>query len=298
MFRSAFGPLLVALLGLPIFAGGLSHGPRELGSLILESLEVKDGKVRIRVDSGGCTDKAFIKAAVQKEPGVPDRVPHYVLTFERVRVDDCKGLPFADTLLEYDLAGELGMTGRYTLTVTNQVFPRSQDSIAQENALKRDLLTAMRNALAMEIRGYEARLKAAQSGTGAADNVEMFKQRLAELNAQQDTFQKMEPFAFPLGAPQEEASAVSLGQGGYGPLTPVHPITVTANVQRPCGDGVILDVEGMTRSGPFYHLAGISDGDYSRLQPGHTYQLTLYPLYKRQYAAFIPDEYVYVAEVK
>jgi hypothetical protein len=139
MTRLTRGLTLIVPFCAPLLAAGISSGPRELGIVVLKNLEIREGKVIIQVDSGGCTDKTAIKANVQKEAGIAKGSPRYVVTFERVRVDDCKALLLDGTALEYDLAEELGIDGNSTLSVTNGVSPRSMDVITAENALKREL---------------------------------------------------------------------------------------------------------------------------------------------------------------
>jgi hypothetical protein len=129
--KLALGVFLAVLVGVPLSAGAVSSGPRELGEVVLRGLAVTDGKVSIRVDSGGCTDKAAIQANVLKGQGLGSRAPHYVVTFERVRVDDCKALLLDGTVLEFDLAKELGLAGVYTLSVANRILPRSSETIAK-----------------------------------------------------------------------------------------------------------------------------------------------------------------------
>jgi hypothetical protein len=69
------------------------------------------------------------------------------------------------------------------------------------------------------------------------------------------------------------------------------------NVTEPLSDGSLLDVQGATRSGPFYHLAGIKGGDYGVFKPGSTYTVELCLVYRREYFGFIGDYYVYVLSV-
>jgi|GEM_PF-959215 len=45
----------------------------------------------------------------------------------------------------------------------------------------------------------------------------------------------------------------------------------------------ILFVEGMSKNGPWYHLAGIVGGDYDILQQNIKYHMTFYPVYPRSY---------------
>jgi hypothetical protein len=298
MTRLTRGLALAVLFCAPLLAGGISSGPQELGIVVLKKLEIREGKVIIMVDSGGCTDKTAIKANVQEEEGITKGSPRYVVTFERVRVDDCKALLLDGTVLEYDLAEELGIDGNSTLSVTNGVSPRSMDAITAENALKRELAAAMIRAIGRELRGTEEKLKTALNGIGPAGNVEKFKNRIAELKGQLVAYQQMNPYDFVLGTAKEEGPEAFFEKAEYGPVTPARKRTVSVMVKEPYQEGADLEVEGATKSGPFYHLAGIAKGAYGRLKPGRQSDLVLYLLYKREYFSQIPDYYVYLAEVK
>ncbi|ACD67025.1 hypothetical protein SYO3AOP1_1423 [Sulfurihydrogenibium sp. YO3AOP1] len=54
----------------------------------------------------------------------------------------------------------------------------------------------------------------------------------------------------------------------------------------------------MTRSGPFYHVAGIRKDILEKMKVGKTYKASLCLVYKREYFGFIPDYYVYLADVE
>ena len=72
--------------------------------------------------------------------------------------------------------------------------------------------------------------------------------------------------------------------------------TVTVAVTQSYRPGAILELVNITRSGPFYHLAGIKDNDYQVLKAGAKYTMTIYPVYKRDYALpHIENCYVYVS---
>ena len=62
-------------------------------------------------------------------------------------------------------------------------------------------------------------------------------------------------------------------------------------------DNAILHVNGMSRSGPWYHLSGIVGGDYARMKPGVKYTATYYKVYPRVYWR-MSSAYVYVAELQ
>lgn len=61
-------------------------------------------------------------------------------------------------------------------------------------------------------------------------------------------------------------------------------------------EDAILSVEGMTKSGPWYHAVGIAGGDYGILKPVARYSITFYPVYPRSYWN-MTSAYVYIAAV-
>lgn len=295
MNRMALILALAAGLALPLSAQKISHGPRELGVVVLQELVVKEEKVIIRVDSGGCTTKSAIKANVQKGKGITERSPHFVVTFERVRIDECKAIVSDGVLIEYDIPKDLGLAGLYTLSVANWVFPRSEEAIVDEMILKRSLLDTTKRATELEIRDSEARLKTAREGVGPASNIEKFRNRVASLKGQLETLQKLDPFYYALASAQEPVPDVFAEQGAFGPVTPPQKKTVTLSAKEAYKEGSLLDVEGITKSGPFYHLAG---GDFGSLKPGQKYEATVYLVFKRQSMGFIPDYYVHLVDAK
>ena len=112
------------LVALPVAAQPqrFVEGQRELGPVVVRELVVRDGKLVFRVDSGGCTDAASFAVDVAKQPGNSVAVPHYRLTIRRVRADDCKALLLEGVVIELDLAKDLGLAGRFTVSVENPVF--------------------------------------------------------------------------------------------------------------------------------------------------------------------------------
>lgn len=59
------------------------------------------------------------------------------------------------------------------------------------------------------------------------------------------------------------------------------------------GENSVLYVEGMSRSGPWYHLAGVGGGGYEALPPNIKQKLRFYPVYPRSYGG-MQSAYVYV----
>ena len=73
----------------------------------------------------------------------------------------------------------------------------------------------------------------------------------------------------------------------------IHGVTWTGDK---VGEDSVLYVEGMSKSGPWYHLAGIAGKDYGILQPKSTYHMAIYPVYPRSYWG-MDSAYVYVAQM-
>ena len=74
-------------------------------------------------------------------------------------------------------------------------------------------------------------------------------------------------------------------------------ITTKAWVESKAADNSILYVHGMSRSGPWYHLAGIAGGDYTILRPGVLREVVFYEVYPRNYWN-MSSMYVCVTEVR
>ena len=54
-----------------------SFFPTEEGILVLRSLNIEDHKIKIKVNTNGCTDKNSIKTVVKKSTRIDPRVPDY-----------------------------------------------------------------------------------------------------------------------------------------------------------------------------------------------------------------------------
>lgn len=104
---------------------------------------------------------------------------------------------------------------------------------------------------------------------------EQFKQHLSELKGDLEKFQnlKLEDYEIP------------------------QKLEVTAWVNSPASENSILYFEGLTRSGPWYHICGIKGDDYSVLEPDTQYLITIYLVYPRYYW-HMDSWYVYINEYK
>ena len=66
-------------------------------------------------------------------------------------------------------------------------------------------------------------------------------------------------------------------------------------INEGCKPGVLLEVENMSRSGPFYHITGIVGEDFSIMEPRVRYYMSIYLVYPRYYP--FPSFYVYVEDL-
>ena len=185
----------------------------------------------------------------------------------------------------------------YLLMSPSAVF--SQDNEIQ---IKQSCIKATIKAVEMEIQGYENRLKTAESGFGPVGNVEKFKKRLTELKSELEQFKSMkienyrEDYWKTKGKSRQKIDFEE--PNNFGPVIPPVKEKVTITVKKLYKAGSLLDLDDITRSGPFYHVAAIKDGDYGVLKPGKSYQLEIYLVYKKEYVEFISAYYAYVAEIK
>lgn len=104
------------------FAQEYSHGPRQKGEVILDELLMGKNSFFATVGSGGCTGKGSFRLDVKKEEGVTAQAPHYVLTINRVTLDECKAIVEGGILIFWDLEKDLGLKGPFTFSVRNKVY--------------------------------------------------------------------------------------------------------------------------------------------------------------------------------
>jgi hypothetical protein len=104
------------------FAQQYSQGPRYTGEEVLDELLIGKKSLVIKVGSGGCTNKSSYRIVAKKVNGLSPRVPHYVLTINRVAIDECKAIVEDGPVIYWDLEKELGLKGNYTISVQNMVY--------------------------------------------------------------------------------------------------------------------------------------------------------------------------------
>jgi hypothetical protein len=172
-----------------------------------------------------------------------------------------------------------------------QTVAGCQEKFPADSDVKEDLLQATVVAVKTEIRSLEDKLATAESGADTKQNAEEFRKRILGLKNELDRLSAMKPEAYPdgEGTPPPDRR---------GPLLPAVRKEVTITVKSGYGIGSLLDLDNATRSGPFYHLAGIRGGCPCVLAPGRRYRLMVYLVFRREYFGFIEDSYVYVAEYR
>ena len=278
-FLSAFFALLLA--GLPAAAQDLklSSTPRELGTAVLRDLAIQGGKLRFRVDSNGCTDAGNFEVRVSA------KARRCQLRIERVRIDERKAMVWDGVEIELDLRKDLGLKGACNVWVENPVLPH--------------LLAATSRAIELELTAARQKLKTAEEGAGPQENAERFRRKIRDLEADRTRFGglKSDDYPAPVVKPFAPASILESSDGS-GPILPPEIREAVVQLDGPCAEGDLLPVEGTSKSGPFYHLAGIAGGDYGVLQPGRKLHLQLCLVYRREYFGLIGDYFVYVLSVR
>ncbi len=164
-----------------------------------------------------------------------------------------------------------------------------------ETEIRQGCLKATVKAIELELKGYEERLEIAERGVGPQGNAEKFRKRITELKAELERIKAMKPENYVLSEENDEEEVDFEKLKKFGPLMPPLKKEISITVGSPYGAGSLLDLRGMTKSGPFYHIAGIKGDDYGVLKPGKRYQLEIHLVYKREYFGFIQNHYVYVS---
>jgi hypothetical protein len=319
--RILFLSFLAVLLSINLFAQ--YPNARHTGEEVLYEALLGTRGLFIVVESNGCTQKESFKIEATKKVN-PDGTTSYVLTVLRKTPDECKRLP-EQIVLYFDLEKDLGLTGKFTYSLSNKIFPAaipdSLTSIVEKYFTLEKAKTAKpeeaepatgtvkteasfppslkeeleHNATLVRSELKNALLFAIQS------EINRYRQRgdqkkVQELSQQLEHFRSLSEKEIPL--PSEETEAEAILSLSSGPILPPQVRTAEVIVKEPLQVGSVLEVKGMTRSGPFYHLAGSRSNLLAKLQPGKIYQVYLCLIYKREYFGFIPDYYVYLAGLK
>lgn len=174
--------------------------------------------------------------------------------------------------------------------------PRAEESPSD---LRESLRQSTITAIQLEIDAYAQKLQAAEAGTGPAENKVKFRERIEALEADRDRFENMTEREYPDPvAPSPDAASVFDEATAWGPMAPAELREAVVDVTGPYDVGSLLEVQGTSRSGPFFHLAGVVGGDAAILKPGRRYRVVMYLVFRREYFGLIGDYYVYVASVR
>lgn len=277
----------------------------------------------IVVESNGCTLKESFQIETSKKNN-QDGTVNYILTVLRKTPDECKKLP-EKIVLYFDLEKDLGLRGKFTYSLSNKIFPSAyedsltsiiekyftplkvniseQEKIAPSRG-KVEVDSSMSKALKEELEDTE---QLARAGLKEAmllaiqSEIDRYRQRgnqekVAELSGLLENFRSRPVIEFPL--PREETEAETRPFIAPGPILPPQVIETEIVVSKPLRTGTLLEVVGMTKSGPFYHLAGSQGNILSQMKPGARYKVWLCLIYKREYFGQIPNYYVYLAWIK
>jgi hypothetical protein len=174
--------------------------------------------------------------------------------------------------------------------------PRAEESPAD---LRESLRQSTVRAIELEIDAYTAKLQAAGETNGSAETKTALQRRIEALEIERERFATMTAGEYPDPVASVPDAATARDEATpFGPMVPAEPLAAVVTVAAPYGDGSLLEVEGTSKSGPFFHLAGIRGGDPGTLVKGKYHKVTLYLVYRREYFGFISDYYVYVTGIR
>lgn len=183
-----------------------------------------------------------------------------------------------DILIDISKAPKLGMeyiehlSDEDSFTQFMETRKKSRIAADPDYELKKACLEATMVAIQQEIFRFEDKYAAAIEGPGNPENAPGINKQISELDVEYEKYGKMHPTDYKL--PEMK--------------------TVKIKTTQQYQEGSILELKNMSRSGPFYHIAGILGNDYESVKSDKAYQMTIYPVYHRDYP--FPSEYVYIAD--
>jgi hypothetical protein len=161
------------------------------------------------------------------------------------------------------------------MTVSSGVsFAAASLSPEQELQTKQACLAATLNAIKMEMKRYQGWIDLRKSGQVRSEDLPRLEASMAELKKELASYQGMSARDYQLPK----------------------PVDMTAWLRGKAKDNAILNFSGLTKSGPWYHLAGVTGGDYSAMKPDVKYNISFYPVYKREYG-FMRSFYIYISDI-
>jgi len=165
---------------------------------------------------------------------------------------------------------KIDLDGRTSKTVP--FGPKGDDDAYQQIDLKKQCLAATLSAINLEMNRYQRWIDLRKQQGDQKDLAEL-QESLETLKADLDKYLAMDAKDFALPAKVEAVAWVG---------------------DKP-GKDSILYVEDMSKSGPWYHLAGIVGDDYAILQSNTKSRMAFYPVYPRSYG-WMHSAYIYIQE--
>lgn len=144
---------------------------------------------------------------------------------------------------------------------------------ASGDLLKKACIEAAIRGINTEISRYQGWIDLRKHNPADAQDLQGFEEGMKALKADLIKYQSLDPKDYQL---------------------PVE-IKLAAWVEGQPGENAILHLEGMSRSGPWNHLAGIKGNDYGVLKPDKRYLMSFYKVYPRSYF-HMESSYIYIAE--
>jgi hypothetical protein len=115
--------IFLGLLCVPsTYAQQYSSSSRQTGEAVLDELLIGEDVLIVKTGSNGCTGKNSFRIDIQKGQGLDPKVPHYLLTINRVNSDECKAIVYDGVLIVWDLRKDLGLKDNFTFSVKNMVY--------------------------------------------------------------------------------------------------------------------------------------------------------------------------------
>ncbi len=154
--------------------------------------------------------------------------------------------------------------------------------------LKKDLIESTIFAVKNEIERYKSTYHSDKDY-----KIKLLEQELYDIT-------KMDIDSYPLVNYRNMDDNVIDNLGNFGILMPPIQKELEIFIDKPLKLGDLLKVKNMTRSGPFYYLAGINkkynENYFNNLKEGF-YKVKAFFVYKREYFSFIPNYYVYIYKI-
>jgi len=174
-------------------------------------------------------------------------------------------------IIEILVVGIILVSGLWILI--DQIYPQTQEGLitTKTTDLKEACVNATIRGIELDIERCKKWLKIPEEElTEGAEPREKIESRLNQLQMDLEKYKNIQLQDYELPEKRE----------------------VIGWVNQPCTENTILQIENMTRSGPFYHIVGIKGEDYTVIKPKTKYRMTIYLVYPRYYP--FPNHYIYI----